>query len=175
MNKCVFLDRDGVINEERGTYTFKIEDFKIIPGVIEALNILHKNGYILVVVTNQAGITRGLFTEEDVKRCHSYMMEETNHLIDKIYYASYYPEFSNSLLRKPDSLMFEKALARFDIDPNASWMVGNSERDLIPAVKLGIRTIFIGNETPEVKADFLVKDLLEATKKIISHKGNLLE
>jgi D-glycero-D-manno-heptose 1,7-bisphosphate phosphatase len=68
--------------------------------------------------------------------------------------------------------MFEKAIARFDIDPNASWMVGNSERDLVPAVKLGIRTIFIGNETPEVKADFIVKDLLEASKKIITHKGN---
>ena len=172
MNKCVFLDRDGVINEERGTYTFKIEDFKIIPGVKEALNVLHNNGYKLVVVTNQAGITRGLFTEEEVRRCHSYMMEETNHLIDKIYYASYYPDFSNSLLRKPDSLMFEKAMAKFNIDPKASWIVGNSERDLVPAVKLGIRTIFVGNETPGMKADFFVKDLLEASKKIIAYKGN---
>src|SRR5210317_1058757 len=114
MNKCVFLDRDGVINKERGTYTYRIDDFRIIPGVNEALTLLHEKGYKLVVVTNQAGITRGLFTEDDVNRCHSYMMEKTNHLIDKIYYASYYPDYSNSLLRKPDSLMFEKAMARFD-------------------------------------------------------------
>jgi len=172
MNKCVFLDRDGVINKERGTYTYRIDDFRIIPGVNEALTLLHEKGYKLVVVTNQAGITRGLFTEDDVNRCHSYMMEKTNHLIDKIYYASYYPDYSNSLLRKPDSLMCEKAMARFDIDPNASWMVGNSERDLIPAVKLGIRTIFIGNGTPEVKTDFIVKDLLEASKKIIACNDN---
>ena len=169
MNKCVFLDRDGVINEERGTYTFKIEEFKIIPGVKEALTILYEKGYLLIVITNQAGITRGLFTKEEMNYCHAYMMEETAHLIDKIYYASYYPDFSKSLLRKPDSLMFEKAIAKFNIDPTASWMVGNSERDLIPAIKLGIRTVFTGNDTPDLKADFIAKDLLEASEKIIRH------
>lgn len=168
MNKCVFLDRDGVINEERGTYTHTVEDFKIIPGVPEALQKLHDSGYLLVVVTNQAGITRGLFTREDMEACHNYMMEKTGQLIDKIYYASYYPDFSSSLLRKPDSLMFEKAMAKFDIDPEASWMVGNSERDLLPAIKLGIRTIFIGENPPEIKIDFKVKDLPEATQKIIA-------
>lgn len=172
MNKCVFLDRDGVINKEQGTYTFKIDEFKIIPGVREALSVLHQNGYLLIVVTNQAGITRGVYTKKDMKECHAYMMEETRNLIDKVYYASYYPDFSNSLLRKPDSLMFEKAMAKFNIDPNASWMVGNSERDIIPAVKLGIRTIFIGNETPPAKTKFIVKDLLEASKKIIDHDSN---
>ena len=84
MNKCVFLDRDGVINEERGTYTFKVDDFRIIPGVREALSILHENGYKLIVVTNQAGITRGLFTEQDMQECHEYMMKETGHLIPSI-------------------------------------------------------------------------------------------
>lgn len=169
MNKCVFLDRDGVINEERGTYTFKIDDFKIIPGVREAMSILHQNGYLLIVVTNQAGITRGLFTEKDMQKCHDYMMEETGQLIDKIYYSSYYPDFSYSLLRKPESLMFEKAMAKFNIDPGKSWMVGNSRRDLSPAVKLGIRTIFIGKKAPDTKTDFVVKDLLEASEKIITH------
>ena len=168
MNKCVFLDRDGVINEERGTYTYHIDDFRIIPGVKKALSILHKKGYLLIVVTNQAGITRGLFTEEDMQRCHEYMMYETDQLIDMIYYSSYYPEFSNSLLRKPDSLMFEKAIARFNIDPEASWMVGNSERDLVPAIKLGIRTIFVGEVVPETNTDFIVKDLMGATEKIIA-------
>jgi D-glycero-D-manno-heptose 1,7-bisphosphate phosphatase len=169
MNKCVFLDRDGVINEERGTYTFRVADFKIIPGVKKALSLLHHDGYLLIVVTNQAGITRGLFTEQDMQRCHDYMMEETDHLIDKIYYSSYYPDFSNSLLRKPESLMFEKAMAKFNIDPGKSWMIGNSKRDLIPAVKLGIRTIFIGEKAPDTKTDFVARNLLEASKKIINH------
>jgi D-glycero-D-manno-heptose 1,7-bisphosphate phosphatase len=169
MNKCVFLDRDGVINEERGTYTYKIDEFKIIPGVKEALTILHENDYLLIVITNQAGITRGLFTIEDMNNCHAYMMGETDNLINKIYYASYHPDFSNSLLRKPDSLMFQKAIAKFNINPKASWMVGNSERDLIPAINLGIRTVFIGNKTPDLEADFIVKDLLEASEKIIRH------
>jgi len=169
MNKCVFLDRDGVINEERGNYTYKIDEFKIIPGVKEALTILHENDYLLIVITNQAGITRGLFTIEDMNNCHAYMMGETDNLINKIYYASYHPDFSNSLLRKPDSLMFQKAIAKFNINPKASWMVGNSERDLIPAINLGIRTVFIGNKTPDLKADFIVKDLLEASEKIIRH------
>ena len=85
MNKCVFLDRDGVINEERGTYTYKVDDFKIIPGVKEALSILNKNNYLLIVVSNQAGISRGIFTEQDMQECHEYMMKETDQLIDKIY------------------------------------------------------------------------------------------
>ena len=169
MNKCVFLDRDGVINEERGTYTYKIDDFKIIPGVKEALSILNKNNYLLIVITNQAGITRGVYTKEDMQECHEYMMEETDHLINKIYYSSYYPDFSNSLLRKPDSLMFEKAIAKFNIDPGSSWMVGNSDRDLVPAEKLGIHTILVGDKATQTRTDFTVRDLLEASEKIITH------
>ena len=85
MNKCIFLDRDGVINEDRGTYTFRIRDFKVMAGVKKGLSILKDAGYILVVVTNQAGISRGLFSESDMQKCHDLMMEETGHLIDDIY------------------------------------------------------------------------------------------
>jgi D-glycero-D-manno-heptose 1,7-bisphosphate phosphatase len=172
MQKCVFLDRDGVINEERGTYTFRIDDFKIIPGVKEGLSLLHEEDYILIVVTNQAGITRGLFTEEDMHKCHDRMMLETGHLIDDIYYSSYHPDFSNSLLRKPDSLMFEKAIAKYNIDPDLSWMIGNSERDLVPAINLGIKTIFVGENMPDLYIDYTVNDLLEAANKIIAHQNN---
>ena len=169
MQKCVFLDRDGVINEERGTYTYKTEDFKIIQGVKEGLALLHERGFLLIVVTNQAGITRGLFSEDDMHKCHDLMMRETDYLIDDIYYSSYYPDFSNSLLRKPDSLMFEKAIAKYNIDPGISWMVGNSERDMVPALKLGINTIFVGNDEPDFNIEYKTKDLLEAAKKIIVH------
>jgi D-glycero-D-manno-heptose 1,7-bisphosphate phosphatase len=170
MQKCVFLDRDGVINEERGTYTYKTEDFKLIQGVQAGLALLHDHGFLLIVVTNQAGITRGLFSEQDMNRCHDLMMLETGNLIDDIYYSSYYPDFSNSLLRKPDSLMFEKAIARYNIDPVSSWMIGNSERDLIPAIKLGIKAIFVGHDVPDLNIEYTVNDLLEAANRIVAHQ-----
>ena len=171
MNKCIFLDRDGVINEDRGTYTFRIRDFKVMAGVKKGLSILKDAGYILVVVTNQAGISRGLFSESDMQKCHDLMMEETGHLIDDIYYATYYPEFSDSLMRKPESLMFEKAIAKYNIDPSHSWMIGNSSRDLEPAIKLGIRTVFIGDHKPEYEFDLSANDLLEAAGKIMAYQN----
>lgn len=169
MNKCIFLDRDGVINEERGTYTYRVEDFNIIPGVKEAILKLKSNGFFLVVVTNQAGITRGIFNVHDMQSCHNYMMEATDHQIDAIYYAEYYPEYSNSLLRKPDSLMFEKAIARYNIDPNESWMIGNSEKDMIPAIKLGIKTAYIGDNMTHLNINYYANDLAGATEQIINH------
>jgi len=169
MNKCVFLDRDGVINEERGTYTYRLEDFIIIPGVKDAIRKLKDNGFLLVVITNQAGITRGIFNVNDMRQCHEYMMKATDHLIDAIYYAEYYPEYSNSLLRKPDSLMFEKAIAKYNISPNQSWMIGNSERDMLPALKLGIKTVYIGKYIQHLNIDYYANDLAGAAKQIINH------
>jgi D-glycero-D-manno-heptose 1,7-bisphosphate phosphatase len=61
--KCVFLDRDGVLNRERGDYTYTLEDFEVLPGVPEALALLKQNGYMLIVVTNQGGIAKGLYTK----------------------------------------------------------------------------------------------------------------
>lgn len=170
-NKCVFLDRDGVLNEERGTYTFKIEDFIIIDGVKEALKKLKNAGFTLVVVTNQAGITRGIFTREDMKACHDYLQNETGNQIDAIYYAPNYPDFSNSLVRKPDSLMFEKAIYRFKINPSKSYMIGNSARDLVPAIKLGIKTMHIGPPLQNIQVNYYVNDLTEATKIILQNQG----
>ncbi len=163
MNKCIFLDRDGVINIERGSYTWRLEDFEIVPGVVDSLQELKKKGFLLVVVTNQSGISKGLFTKKDMESCHNLMMEKTNYLINDIYYATSNPEFSESLLRKPDSLMFEKAIAKFNIDPKKSWMMGDSDRDLAPAKKLGIRTIFISKKRDSGKSDHMAANLREAT------------
>ncbi len=170
MNKCVFLDRDGVINIERGTYTWEPEDFTLIPGTREALRKLKDHGFYLVVITNQSGISRGLFTKQQMEACHHYMMDQTDHLIDDIYYSSYHPDYSNSLLRKPGTLMFEKAMAKYDLIPYRSWMVGNSPRDMIPAKKLGIKTIFIGNRPDEVDVDYHTEDLRSATDYIIDNQ-----
>lgn len=170
MNPCVFLDRDGVLNVERGTYTWEIKYFEIIPGVTESLRKLKKSGYLLIVVTNQAGIGRGLFTKSEMEECHRYLSEQTLDMLDDIYYATVHPNFSDSLLRKPDSLMFEKAMARYRIDPGRSWMVGNDERDLIPARKLGIRTIFIGEPPTEDGDQITARDLSGATEIILGNQ-----
>ena len=143
LQPCIFLDRDGVINVERGTYTWRAEDYRIVPGVPEALARLKAAGYLLVVITNQAGIAKGLYTHADVLRCHDYTQQQCGQLIDGLYYSPYHPVQSESLGRKPGRLLFEKAIAKYSIDPGRSWMVGDKERDLIPAAALGIGQILI--------------------------------
>jgi len=152
-NKCVFLDRDGVINRERGEYTFKLEDFEILPGVIEGMKILKEAGYLLIVITNQAGISRGLYTRKDMERCHDFSQKQSGGIIDQIYYSPYHPTVTESIARKPDSLMFEKAFAKFDIDPKQSWMVGDKERDLIPAKKFNMSTVLLSDA---LKSDYAI-------------------
>jgi D-glycero-D-manno-heptose 1,7-bisphosphate phosphatase len=170
MNTCVFLDRDGVINAERGTYTWKPEDFSILPGVVKALEQLKNKGYLIIVVTNQSGVTQGIYSVSDMDACHAYMMHHTGNLIDDIYYSTYHPSYSNSLLRKPDSLMFEKAIAKYKITTGRSWMIGDSERDLLPAVKLGIRTIFITRDSTSPVNQLTAAGLTEAANIILENQ-----
>lgn len=163
MNKCVFLDRDGVINRDNPLYTYKVEAFEILPGVVEATRLLKEAGYLLVVVTNQSGIAKGIYTEAQMHACHQYFQEACDNRIDHFYFCPYHQSVTASLGRKPGTLMFEKAIARFAVDVPASWMVGDRGRDIIPARALGIKTIQIGDEVePENKADYRVESLLEA-------------
>lgn len=168
-NKCLFLDRDGVINRERSEYTFEISDFHILPGVKESLKKIRDKGYKVIVITNQSGISKGLYTVEQMQRCHDYMLGELDHMVDDIYFSPWHPTISESLSRKPGSLLFEKAIAKHSIDPENSWMLGDRERDLIPAKKLGIRTILIDNFEESQYADDYASDLQEAVnEKIIT-------
>lgn len=168
MSRCVFLDRDGVLNEDDPNYCYDVNKFKIIEGVPEALRQLKKAGYLLVVVTNQSGIDKGIYTADQMRACHDYLQTECGGLIDHFYFSPYHKTVTNSLLTKPESLLFEKAIARFEIDVKQSWMIGDRGRDLIPARKLGIRTIQIGDEVEvENKGDFKVKDLLEGAALIL--------
>ncbi len=143
--KAVFLDRDGVINFERG-YTHRLEDFVILPDLIEVLQLLQKKGYLLIVVSNQSGIAKGLYKQSEVEVLHKFMLEEftKNGLkISEIYYCVHHPDVSKCICRKPDSLFVEKALARFDIDPKKSYFIGDKERDTEAAEKAGVKGILI--------------------------------
>jgi D-glycero-D-manno-heptose 1,7-bisphosphate phosphatase len=169
MNKCIFLDRDGVLNVDDPGYTFLTTKFRIIPGVIEALYRLKEAGYYLIVATNQSGISKGLYTRNQMELCHIYLQEACDHVIDHFYFCPYHREITNSLARKPGSLMFEKGLARFNGDPSQSWMIGDRGRDLIPARALGIRTIQLGDEVePENRGDFCVDDLSQAAQIVLT-------
>ncbi|MFM8833239.1 MAG: D-glycero-alpha-D-manno-heptose-1,7-bisphosphate 7-phosphatase [Cytophagales bacterium] len=168
MNKCVFLDRDGVLNEDDPNYTFLVEKFKILPGVVEGLNQLKRAGHLLVVVTNQSGIAQGLYTREQMDVCHRFFQEQSGNVIDHFYFCPYHPTVTASLSRKPGSLMFEKAQEKFNIDFTQSWMIGDRGRDIIPARALGIKTIQIGHEIePENEAEFKVMNLMEAANLIL--------
>ena len=161
MNKCIFLDRDGVLNRDYVDYVYSAEKLEILPGVGEALTSLKRAGYLLVVITNQSGIAKGIYTREQMHECHQIMQNAFNHQIDYFYYAPGHPSVSESLSRKPDSLMFEKAIARFNIDTNLSWMIGDKERDLVPARKLGIKTIQVDYDDSRM-ADYHAKSLPDA-------------
>ena len=164
VNRCIFLDRDGIINRERTEYTFKVEDFHILPGVKKALVKIKESGYLAIVITNQSGISQGIYSTSDMKKCHDFMQNQLDSMIDDIYYSPYHPSVSESLTRKPDSLMFEKAIAKYSIDPYQSWMLGDRERDLIPARKLGMKTILVDNIEESDYADDYALDLKRAVE-----------
>ena len=168
MRKCVFLDRDGVINKDRVDYVYHEKDLIILPGVIEALKHLKSIDYLLIIITNQSGIAKGIFTHEDVMEIHSIVQEASEHSIDDIYIAPYHESIHRSLSRKPGTLLFEKAIAKYEIDIVNSWMIGDKERDLVPARKLGLKTILVDNPKPSDYADYSVESLLAASKIIIN-------
>lgn len=167
MNKCIFLDRDGVINKDRVNYAYELENFHILDGVIEALQKLKAAGYVLVIITNQSGIAKGIYTREQMNTCHNYLQEQCGGIIDAIYYAPYHESITASLTRKPDSLMFEKGIAKFNVDVEKSWMLGDKPRDLIPSKKLGIPSILVAEEPIDGVGDAHFHSLLEAVDQLI--------
>lgn len=144
-NRAFFFDRDGIINVDRNDYTYRIQDFELMPGIIKFMESIKNQGFLIIVITNQAGIAKGLYTDHEVDQCHEHFQVISGHLVDAFYHAPGHPNYSETLSRKPDSLLFEKALAKFDLQAETCWMIGDKERDLIPAKKLGMRTILLGN------------------------------
>lgn len=146
MNKALFLDRDGVINRERGKYTYRSGDFEILPDVIEALRLAKEKGYLVIGISNQGGIAKGLFSKEDVERLHlklNEILHENGVFLDELYYCPHHDEVGKCICRKPDVLMLEKAIARFNIDSQSSVMIGDSQRDVEAAEKAGVRGVLV--------------------------------
>ncbi len=139
--KAMFLDRDGVLIKERGDYTWNLEDMSINEGVAEALLKWQEEGFLLIVISNQSGIGKGLYTKADVDFLHFHMkrfLSSKGIFITEIYYCPHHPSTSNCLCRKPGSLMLEKAIARFNIDGKTSYFIGDAERDFEAGVAAGV-------------------------------------
>ena len=145
MNKAIFLDRDGVLNIENDHYyVYRAEDVTLNTGVIETLQKFQEMGFLLIVITNQGAIAMGLCTHRDVETVHGILMKEFTEngiRIEEIYYCPHHDSVEKCLCRKPGSLLIEKALARFGIDPDRSYFIGDHERDMAAARKAGITPI----------------------------------
>lgn len=162
MNKAIFLDRDGVINVDK-SYVHKIEDFEFCDGVFDALKHFQNLGFLLIVVTNQSGIGRGYYSEEDFQKLTSWMVREFQNqgiAISQVYHCPHVPS-ENCTCRKPKAGMFEKAFKDFDIDTKNSWMIGDKPSDIQAGKNAGIpNTVFISKAKCK-EAKYSVKTLFD--------------
>ncbi|MCP4313116.1 MAG: HAD family hydrolase [Bacteroidetes bacterium] len=147
IKKAVFLDRDGVINSNRGRYyTWKAEDMELNPGLTETLKALKERGFMLLIITNQGGVSRGEYSRNDVEKFHQHLnlqLEKEGAAVDDFYYCPHHSDLENCLCRKPQALMIRKAMARYGIDPDQSWMIGDSHRDIEAGEAAGLKTILV--------------------------------
>jgi len=147
MNKAIFLDRDGVINRKgSGYYVFREEEFFLNKGVTDALKYFISKGYLLIIITNQGGIAKGIYTTAHLEKLHNYMINKLKTFdieLTDIYYCPHHPDVSQCQCRKPGTLLLEQAIAKYNIDPKNSFMIGDSEIDIRAAEKMRIKGILI--------------------------------
>ena len=163
-NKAIFLDRDGVINFKlaENRYVTDKSEFRMIPGVVEALSVLKGLGFLLVVITNQRGIARGFMTENDLARVHESMLAQLQAQgvgVDGVYYCPH-DEFEGCACRKPEPGMVLAASRDLGIDLSRSFMVGDSPSDVAAGRRAGVRTVRVATERDE-DADLTFSSLID--------------
>lgn len=142
--KAVFLDRDGTINEEVN-YLGSPEGWRLLPRAGEAIHQLNVRGWQVVLITNQSGVGRGYYTEQDVQAVHERMdadLARAGARLDGIYYCPHHPD-AGCDCRKPHTLLFEQAARELNIDLTRSYAVGDKLSDLEPGRRLGCRTVLV--------------------------------
>jgi D-glycero-D-manno-heptose 1,7-bisphosphate phosphatase len=181
--RAVFLDRDGTLNIDKG-FVYRREDFEFINGAVDALVHLKEKGFLLVVITNQSGIGRGLYTEKEVHALHNYINDELRTFgtsIDRFYFCPHHPEApiakyrKNCECRKPKPGMIMRALIDLGIDPETSYVIGNKVRDISAGQRAGITSILIGEDENTKDStdcgkepDLVVKSLFDAAQYVLS-------
>ena len=142
-NKVLFLDRDGVINIDKG-HVHKINDFEFIDGIFDLCRSYHDKGYLIIIVTNQAGIAKKMYSEEQFLKLTDWMINEFSKkgiIISKVYYCPHHPSVSDCNCRKPKPGMIIKAIEEFQVDIDKSVLIGDKDSDLEAGKKAGIKKL----------------------------------
>ncbi|MBD7984936.1 HAD family hydrolase [Sporosarcina sp. Sa2YVA2] len=172
MKKAVFLDRDGVINEvltDRVKFVNRPDQLYFLPGVPEAIRQLNKVFDYVFVVTNQGGVGLGFMKETQLHAIHAHMIDElqkVDAIIEEVAYCPHKPK-AGCACRKPKGKLIEDLAEKYDVELSSSYMVGDTDTDIIAGKKAGTKTVFIGESDPLADAAF--PDLLSASKWIIQH------
>lgn len=179
LNPAVFLDRDGVLSVEK-SYVCSVNELELFPYAEECVRTIHEKGYLAIVVTNQSGVARGYFTEEQLQEMNRYLMQETG--VDAVYYCPHYEKGVISkyacqcTCRKPSAGMIRQACRDFDIDTadiEKSYMVGDRAGDILLGQNAGLTTVLLesgyGTKRLEENAapDYICRDLTDFVKKVI--------
>ena len=175
--KAIILDRDGTLIEDKN-YAYKIEDFELLPGVIEGLKLL-QNDFLFFIVTNQSGIGRGYYTIQDFQNFNNYLinvLKKQQLEILKTYFCPHLRE-ENCECRKPKTKFIDDIIKEFNIDINKSWMIGDHPSDIQFGINAGCRTIFLTTghgdkhldelESLGIKTTLICDNFLEAANKIL--------
>ena len=161
LRRAVFLDRDGTLNKDVG-YVHRKEDWQWLPGVAEALKRLRAVGYVLVVVSNQSGIARGMFDREALRQLEDWVNTELaakNAAIDAWYYCPHLPEITGPCeCRKPEPGLLLQAARDLDLDLANSWMIGDRVRDVQAGLAAGCQSILLHPEGSDNSDDDDVPD-----------------
>lgn len=148
-NKAIFLDRDGVLNKNCDDYVKSVNELEIFYDVIDSLTKLFHKGYILIVISNQSAINRGLTNHKNVTEIHEMIQRcfrEKNIYISKFYYCPHRPD-EGCFCRKPKTGLLNEAIREFNIEPKLCWLIGDSDSDVEAGQKIGCSTIKLDSHT----------------------------
>ena len=167
MAKYIILDRDGIINEDIG-YTHKIKDLRILPKVIEGLKKFRDAGFKFIAITNQAGIARGIYTQDDMEKFHNELrvrLAKSYIKIEKFYHCPHHPKLTgNCECRKPNTALVRLAEQEFDFKASESIFIGDKDSDVELGNNCKGTTVLIENDQypNEIKPNFKAKNLSHA-------------
>lgn len=145
MTKAIFLDRDGVINQERKDYVKKVEEFSILENVSDAINLIKNHGFLVIIITNQSAVNRKLLTIENLNKIHEKLqmyLKKQNTSFDGVYFCPHMPS-ENCECRKPKPGLIIHAVNDFKIDISQSFMIGDCEKDIQTAKNAGCKGILL--------------------------------
>ncbi|WCN39573.1 D-glycero-alpha-D-manno-heptose-1,7-bisphosphate 7-phosphatase [Aneurinibacillus uraniidurans] len=175
MKKAFFLDRDGVINDNPHPIN-RVEQFRFLPGALEAIRMIHEAGYEVFVVTNQGGVGLGFMKQAELDEIHVYMTEQIEAAggrIREVRACTHKPK-AGCVCRKPGPGMMVELIKRYHIDPGASYMVGDFYTDIQAGEAAGLQTVYIGKENLEGKSphpDYVYSSLHEACMALVQVSG----